>query len=76
MKLPACGDKNCHVSNFEGTLTFGKGMPDSYGFFHTPCPICARAWEKMYPEDGECWPFEPKEDEEDHHIKGLEWLGL
>lgn len=62
--MAECGNPNCGVStgiheeggNCSG-LTFGSGKLDTYGYWEHPCPTCARAWEKKYPEDGQCWPF-------------------
>lgn len=54
-----CGDPKCGVStgSHEG-LTFGKGKLDEYGFWEHPCSLCARAFEKLQPEEAPCWPFE------------------
>jgi hypothetical protein len=63
-KLPICGHSDCGVSSgiHEGP-TFGRGYLDFNGFWKYPCGPCARAWEKLHPEDGECWPFEGSEAE-------------
>ena len=53
-----CGNPKCGVSTgIHDGLTFGSGDLNMSGFWEHPCEICARAWEKAHPEDGECWPF-------------------
>jgi len=52
-----CGRPECGVStNIAEQLTFGVGFEFMTGSFREPCEICARAWEKLYPEDAPCWP--------------------
>lgn len=60
MKNKPCGRNFCCVATgiHEG-LTFGYGRLDDHGFWKYPCNICARAWEKDHPKDGECWPVNP-----------------
>lgn len=54
-----CKDPNCGISTgFGGEATFGKGELGYYGYWEIPCYECARVWEKLYPEEGPCWPFE------------------
>ena len=36
--------------------TFGTGELSDWGYFEHPCFICARAWEKLHPEQV-AWPF-------------------
>jgi hypothetical protein len=58
----ACGNPECGVSTgIHDGLTFGSGNLDMNGFWEHPCALCARLNEKLYPEDGECWPFKPPE---------------
>ena len=40
-----------------GSLTFGHGSLDDYGYWEFGCPQCARVWEKKHPKDVPCWPF-------------------
>lgn len=52
------GHEKCRVSStICDTFSFGRGRLDDHGFWSIPCPECARAHEKQFPEDGECWPF-------------------
>lgn len=66
-----CGRPECKVSqSIAEQLTFGVGFDFENGFFDEPCELCARAWEKLHPEDAPCWPppdYDPEEpeDEED-----------
>jgi hypothetical protein len=39
-------------------MTFGRGRLDFNGYWEYPCPACARAFERLYPESVPCWPFE------------------
>jgi len=39
------------------SITFGTGELDENGYFEHPCPVCARAFEKQFPDKGPCWPF-------------------
>lgn len=56
-----CGQPDCSVSTeIMGHTSFGRGELDDFGYWEFPCGICARAWEKKFPEDSPCWPFEPK----------------
>ncbi len=56
----ACGNPKCGVSTgIHDGLTFGSGDLDMNGFWERPCEKCARLHEKLYPEDGKCWPFGP-----------------
>jgi len=50
---------HCKISTgiHEG-LTFGKGELDDMGYWEFPCNECARENERLFPEDGKCWPFE------------------
>lgn len=62
---PACGHMDCGVSSgIDGSLTFGSGMLDDYGYWEHPCSVCARAFEKNNPDlvkqYGPCWPRERK----------------
>jgi hypothetical protein len=53
----ACGNPECGVSTgIHGALTFGSGELDPNGFWEHPCAKCARENERLYPEDGSCWP--------------------
>ena len=46
---------NCKVSTgICGSLTFGTGELDNYGYWEKPCLECAKAWREQYPE--ETWP--------------------
>jgi hypothetical protein len=52
-----CGNPDCGASStILETPSFGRGELDPNGFWEFPCAACARAWEKLYPED-EAWPF-------------------
>jgi hypothetical protein len=54
-----CENPNCCASTgIHGGLTFGSGKLDTYGYWEYPCARCARAFEKLHPEDAPCWPFE------------------
>lgn len=37
-------------------LTFGTGELDKDGFWEYADYEAARTWERLHPEDGECWP--------------------
>lgn len=39
-------------------MTFGSGRLDDHGYWEFPCHLCARAFEKLYPEAIPCWPYE------------------
>ena len=54
----ACENPKCSCSTgiHEG-LTFGSGELDDWGYWEEPCDVCARAYEKNYPDAGKCWPF-------------------
>ena len=55
-----CGNPKCGVSTgIHDGLTFGSGDLDQNGFWEHGCEKCARLNEKLYPEDGRCWPFGP-----------------
>ena len=57
----ACGNPNCCASTgIHDSMTFGSGELDYYGFWEFPCAACAREFESLHPEYGECWPFEQK----------------
>ena len=59
-KPKPCGNPDCSVSTgIHDGFTFGSGDLDMNGFWEHPCALCARLHEKLYPEDGRCWPFEP-----------------
>lgn len=48
----------CSVSTgIHDGLTFGTGKLSNNGFWSKPCYECARAYEKQFPNSGECWPF-------------------
>lgn len=50
---------HCKISTgIHGGLTFGKGELDYVGYWQFPCNECAREHERLFPEDGKCWPFE------------------
>jgi len=52
-----CGDPKCGAStNIAGDASFGSGELDDFGFWEKPCSVCARAWEKLYPEE-KAWPY-------------------
>lgn len=52
-----CGNPKCGVSNVGLALTtFGRGELDDYGYWQYPCSACARAFEKLHPKHGSCWP--------------------
>jgi hypothetical protein len=56
---PKCGNKECSASTgICESVTFGSGKLDFYGYWEKPCAICAREFEKLYPEYSPCWPFE------------------
>lgn len=56
-----CENPECAIStNIADDLSFGSGELNFNGFWEFPCPVCARAHEKAYPEDGECCPYEEK----------------
>ncbi len=58
----SCGRMDCGVSTgICGSLTFGRGRLDDYGYWEIPCAPCARATEKAHPEHGTCWPGGPGE---------------
>jgi hypothetical protein len=51
-----CGRPECKVSTgICGSITFGYGELDYYGYWEFPCYKCAREWKRIYPKD-ECWP--------------------
>ena len=54
----ACGNDDCKVSTgiHEGP-TFGRGKLSMSGYWEIPCEICARDFERRFPNDGEAWPF-------------------
>jgi hypothetical protein len=55
-----CGRDDCAVSTgIHEMLTFGRGDLDFNGFWSEPCALCARDWERRYPEDAPCWPEDP-----------------
>jgi hypothetical protein len=43
-------------------LTFGSGTLDFNGFWSNPCMVCARDYERRYPEAVPCWPFADEEE--------------
>jgi hypothetical protein len=50
--LPEGHKDKCHIStNMEGNLTFGRGELDAWGYWQYPCTVCARAWQKQFPEE-------------------------
>ena len=55
---PACGHADCSVALFidQETLTFGRGVLDSWGCWSEPCATCARAFEQRF-HSPVCWPF-------------------
>lgn len=56
--MARCGSKDCGVSSgICGSLTFGSGELDDYGYWEISCDPCARYHESEHPEDGVCWPF-------------------
>jgi len=70
--MKGCRYEGCKVSNgIHGGLTFGYGELDKYGYWEYPCVICARAWEKKYPEEGPCWPFSEEKHDEAFNYYGL-----
>lgn len=40
-----------------GALTFGSGEIDFYGYWEEGNYQAARDYQKLHPEDGECWPY-------------------
>jgi hypothetical protein len=57
--MSACGHAYCGSSTgIDGSLTFGRGHLYENGYWQYPCSVCARAFEKVHPEFGSCWPFE------------------
>ncbi len=61
MKLGPCNNPECAVSHgICGSLTFGSGELDDYGYWERPCSTCARSFERDHPEAGPCWPFQRK----------------
>jgi len=44
-------------TGIHGGFTFGSGRLDFDGYWEFPCRECAEAWEKMHPEDEQCWPY-------------------
>lgn len=58
-ELPVCGNPKCGAStNVVEDVSFGHGGLDDYGFWSTPCGVCARAFEAKYPNE-EAWPYRP-----------------
>lgn len=54
-----CGNSECYISSdMAGTLTFGSGKLDFYGYWEKPCSVCARANEAAHPNEYPCWPFD------------------
>ena len=49
----------CFSKGICDSVTFGTGELDSNGYWENPCDVCARAWEKQFPESGETWPAAP-----------------
>ena len=46
-----CGDRTCgRSSGICGSLTFGKGELDSYGYWEFPCFRCARDYKEANPD--------------------------
>lgn len=61
MKFIRPNNHNCKISmGVCESFTFGDGELDYYGYWEKPCPECARAHEKQFPEQGRCWPFEER----------------
>lgn len=57
VKDGGCGRPDCMAtSSIAEMLSFGSGELDNYGFWEFPCEQCARAFEKLEPEYGPCWP--------------------
>lgn len=53
-----CGDYQCNLSTgICDLLTFGSGELDQHGYWENPCGICARDWERRYPDEGPAWPL-------------------
>jgi len=47
--------KCCVSTGVCGSLTFGQGKLDTYGYWSKPCKKCADEFKKKYPEN-KCWP--------------------
>ena len=56
------GHDKCQISSgiCEGT-TFGTGKLDDYGYWEFPCAVCAREYEKQFPQFGSAWPYKPED---------------
>lgn len=65
--MALCGNPDCSASTGVAgeEPTFGRGRLDCNGYWEIPCAQCARAWEKLHPEDAPCWPFATDRREED-----------
>jgi len=43
-----CGDSDCGASTgICGSMTFGKGNLDYYGYWEFPCKVCEKAWKDL-----------------------------
>jgi hypothetical protein len=52
------GHEDCKFSTtIENTTSIGTGKLNHNGYWEKGCPICARALEEQYPEDGPVWPY-------------------
>lgn len=64
VKQRACGNPECSTSSgFHDGLTFGSGDLDDWGYWEFPCGPCARDYERRFPGEEPCWPFEPPAEE-------------
>jgi len=53
-------EKHCTSSTIAEDLSFGYGHLDDNGYWQYGCYECARAHEKQFPKDGNCWPYSLK----------------
>lgn len=55
--MSLCGKAECGASTgVDGSVTFGSGALDDFGYWEKPCPVCAREWERLNPGET-AWPF-------------------
>lgn len=66
--MKACGNPKCGTSTgIDGSLTFGSGELDEWGYWSKPCRPCAENFEARNPElaqeYGPVWPpAQPQKD--------------
>ena len=55
--MSLCGKVECGASTgIDGSVTFGSGELDDFGYWEKPCSICATEWERLNPGET-AWPF-------------------